>query len=324
MDFTALTQQLIRAYLGDDAQSTRQVMEMVAEDIIVIGTGRQEIFRSRKEYMAALERELVERHGMHFEVLSLECAVHPITPEAVLVTGPLIIYGSGAEAEGEPMGVYMETRYSIVYRKEADGWKVAHLHHSVPDIAQSDQETYPKTLLRQVEEARRLAQRDPLTDLLNLRAFQEQYRRMAPEDAWLYIIDIDHFKQTNDAFGHLVGNQVLRELAAMMVSSVRATDVVCRMGGRRIPHPLHGNAGAGGGRGPGPAAAGGCRQNAPGHRASGKPVHRHQPHHPGHWPEGGRKEGRPGPVPVQGSRAKPVYHRPVGALLQNKSFKIHP
>ncbi len=231
MDFTALTQQLIRAYLGDDVQSTRQVMEMVAEDIIVIGTGRQEIFRSRKEYMAALERELVERHGMHFEVLSLECAVHPITPEAVLVTGPLIIYGSGAEAEGEPMGVYMETRYSMVYRKEADGWKVAHLHHSVPNTEQSDQETYPKTLLRQVEEARRLAQRDPLTDLLNLRAFQEQYRRMAPEDAWLYIIDIDHFKQTNDAFGHLVGNQVLRELAAMMVSSVRATDVVCRMGG---------------------------------------------------------------------------------------------
>ena len=108
---------------------------------------------------------------------------------------------------------------------------MAHLHHSVPNIAQSDQETYPKTLLRQVEEARRLAQRDPLTDLLNLRAFQEQYRRIAPEDAWLYIIDIDHFKQTNDAFGHLVGNQVLRELAAMMVSSVRATDVVCRMGG---------------------------------------------------------------------------------------------
>lgn len=129
------------------------------------------------------------------------------------------------------MGVYMETRYSIVYRKKADGWKVAHLHHSVPNTEQSDQETYPKTLLRQVEEARRLAQRDPLTDLLNLRAFQEQYRRMAPEDAWLYIIDIDHFKQTNDAFGHLVGNQVLRELAAMMGSSVRATDLVCRMGG---------------------------------------------------------------------------------------------
>ena len=60
MDFTALTQQLIRAYLGDDVQSTRQVMEMVAEDIIVIGTGRQEIFRNRKEYIAALERELVQ------------------------------------------------------------------------------------------------------------------------------------------------------------------------------------------------------------------------------------------------------------------------
>ena len=122
MDFTALTQQLIRAYLGDDAQSTRQVMDMVAEDIIVIGTGRQEIFRSRREYMAALERELVERHGMHFEVLSLECAVHPITPEAVLVTGPLIIYGSGGG--GSPWGCIWRPAipWSTARRPTAGRW----------------------------------------------------------------------------------------------------------------------------------------------------------------------------------------------------------
>ncbi len=231
MDFVTLTQQLIRAYLGDDVGNTRRVMEMVDENIIVIGTGKQELFHNRKEYMDALEMELVERQGMRFEVLSLECSVHPIAPDVVLVTGPLIIYGSGGEAAGEPLGVYMDTRYTIVFRKKDDRWRVVHLHHSMPNMEQADREAYPKTLLRQVEEARRLAERDPLTDLLNFRTFQERYRRMEGESPWLYIIDIDHFKQTNDAFGHLVGNQVLQELAAMMKGSVRATDIVCRMGG---------------------------------------------------------------------------------------------
>jgi diguanylate cyclase (GGDEF)-like protein len=49
--------------------------------------------------------------------------------------------------------------------------------------------------------------------------------------ARLYMVDIDNFKQTNDVYGHLAGNQALKKLAEIMESTVRDTDLVCRMGG---------------------------------------------------------------------------------------------
>jgi len=50
----------------------------------------------------------------------------------------------------------------------------------------------------------------------------------------LLLIDIDHFKQINDTYGHLVGDEVLRQLAKILLSSVRITDVVCRYGGEEF------------------------------------------------------------------------------------------
>jgi diguanylate cyclase (GGDEF)-like protein len=48
------------------------------------------------------------------------------------------------------------------------------------------------------------------------------------------LIDIDHFKQINDTYGHLVGDEVLRYLAKILLSSVRITDVVSRYGGEEF------------------------------------------------------------------------------------------
>ncbi len=48
------------------------------------------------------------------------------------------------------------------------------------------------------------------------------------------VIDIDHFKQINDSFGHATGDMVLREAAAMLRSSARREDCVCRIGGEEF------------------------------------------------------------------------------------------
>ena len=48
------------------------------------------------------------------------------------------------------------------------------------------------------------------------------------------MIDIDDFKKVNDVFGHAVGDQVLAELADHLRATVRATDVVCRIGGEEF------------------------------------------------------------------------------------------
>ncbi|HEY1597699.1 MAG TPA: diguanylate cyclase [Thermoleophilaceae bacterium] len=79
--------------------------------------------------------------------------------------------------------------------------------------------------------------RDPLTGLLNHRAFQERLgvelsraRREGYEVA-LVALDLDHFKQINDRCGHGTGDQALMALARTISASLRPTDVAGRVGG---------------------------------------------------------------------------------------------
>lgn len=134
----------------------------------------------------------------------------------------------------------MDSRFSIVYRRREDEWKIIHIHHSLPNIEQTDGEYYPKTLLNQFNEEmvkmeylRTLAERDGLTGLVNYRTFQERCKQYvdANPSCWLFIIDVDKFKEINDTFGHMSGNRVLKKMAITLNNMVRSSDIVCRMGG---------------------------------------------------------------------------------------------
>ena len=50
----------------------------------------------------------------------------------------------------------------------------------------------------------------------------------------LVMIDIDHFKKINDRWGHQVGDRVLKELAELIIATVRESDTVCRYGGEEL------------------------------------------------------------------------------------------
>jgi two-component system cell cycle response regulator len=86
----------------------------------------------------------------------------------------------------------------------------------------------------------RLAQTDPLTQLLNRRALterlQQEMERALRYDASLalLLVDLDHFKAVNDTHGHLVGDDALRDLARLLLDTVRTTDVVARYGGEEF------------------------------------------------------------------------------------------
>lgn len=85
-----------------------------------------------------------------------------------------------------------------------------------------------------------MARHDPMTGLLNRRGFEERLkyavaaarRRQAPIS--VIAIDVDHFKQVNDRYGHGVGDAVLIELAAVMRERFRETDILARLGGEEF------------------------------------------------------------------------------------------
>jgi diguanylate cyclase (GGDEF)-like protein/PAS domain S-box-containing protein len=76
--------------------------------------------------------------------------------------------------------------------------------------------------------------RDPLTGCYNRRYLATVERRASahPGDSWgCIIVDIDHFKQFNDRFGHQAGDRALVKMARFLMRHVRAEDAVVRLGG---------------------------------------------------------------------------------------------
>jgi diguanylate cyclase (GGDEF)-like protein len=82
--------------------------------------------------------------------------------------------------------------------------------------------------------------RDALTGLYNRRYLEEVMEReirrasRAVQSMGFIILDLDHFKQFNDTYGHDAGDTVLREAAAFLVKNVRAEDFVFRYGGEEF------------------------------------------------------------------------------------------
>lgn len=87
------------------------------------------------------------------------------------------------------------------------------------------------------------AEHDGLTGVCNRRAlegFGHMLSSSDEDDACLLLIDIDHFKSINDTYGHLTGDAVLIDIAALLQASMGPSDIVARFGGEEfavlVPH----------------------------------------------------------------------------------------
>jgi len=92
-------------------------------------------------------------------------------------------------------------------------------------------------LTEAVVKARRFAYHDELTDLPNRHLLLDRFNlavalaeRHNQHVALLYL-DLDRFKHVNDTLGHSVGDKLLQQVAQRLVTSIRASDTVCRYGG---------------------------------------------------------------------------------------------
>jgi diguanylate cyclase (GGDEF)-like protein len=90
---------------------------------------------------------------------------------------------------------------------------------------------------RYFEQVRQLAYRDGLTGVFNRRYFEtrilEEIARALrySNEVSVLMIDIDHFKELNDEFGHLLGDEALRRVSTIFTQHLRKSDILCRFGG---------------------------------------------------------------------------------------------
>ncbi|MEK7288785.1 MAG: sensor domain-containing diguanylate cyclase [Planctomycetota bacterium] len=93
---------------------------------------------------------------------------------------------------------------------------------------------------RNYENVQRVSMVDELTTLYTRRYFLESSQReysqaeRCGEFFSIILVDIDHFKYFNDTYGHMLGDEVLRKLSAVLKLNVRQSDVVARYGGEEF------------------------------------------------------------------------------------------
>lgn len=117
--------------------------------------------------------------------------------------------------------------------------EIAAANHRLKRRLESAEATL-KTQSQELEESLSEARTDALTRLLNRRAFDEEHSRrwahwQRKEQPYsLMLIDIDHFKQVNDKYGHDAGDKVLKEVASRLMTVMRETDYLARIGGEEL------------------------------------------------------------------------------------------
>jgi len=99
---------------------------------------------------------------------------------------------------------------------------------------------FSNSVLEQHQMLSELATKDALTGIGNRRALDQKLIELVANQARkfstmsLILIDLDHFKQVNDDYGHLVGDQILIRVSEIVTSRIRATDALYRFGGEEF------------------------------------------------------------------------------------------
>ena len=143
-------------------------------------------------------------------------------------------------AQGETLGVmYLEDASSLQANSpQIVKFEQTTLHRRADAVAERISFALANLKLRDL--LRNQSIRDPLTGLYNRRYLEESLNRelsrasRAGRNVSVVMLDLDHFKHFNDTFGHQVGDILLKEVAAVIKSRVRAGDLACRYGGEEF------------------------------------------------------------------------------------------
>ena len=150
-DFKLLTRQLLETYLGSNTLSKVEIQDFLDSNASVIGTGKQEFFKNIENFLNSFKFDVEKRKNIHFEFKDLEIEENIVDDQCVFVYGSVQIYGL---YDKEVPIMHLDSRFTVVYGVRDGKWKVLHIHHSIPDKEQLEDEEFPITLGKQVQQAR--------------------------------------------------------------------------------------------------------------------------------------------------------------------------
>ncbi len=170
-----------------------------------------------------LDYRLPDVDGM--EVLQL-LNQHPQHHAAIIIL-------TGAAADEDLEREFIEAgAQDVLFKSE-----IAHKHLTRAITHARSRHLLERQLQESHQRLRALAENDSLTGLANRYYFDESLRAAIPrakrqnDRLALLFLDLDNFKIINDSLGHIIGDQVLKEVAQRLLRVVRAGDIVCRLGG---------------------------------------------------------------------------------------------
>jgi diguanylate cyclase (GGDEF)-like protein/PAS domain S-box-containing protein len=227
-------QKLTRARLHESQELFRAIVENVGDLVAVLDTSGRRIYNSPSYWPLFRERDIRQGSSSFREI-------HPDDRERIKeIFRKTVLTGIGECAEFR----FVLKDGSIRYM-ESDGRAIRDAEGNVSKVVVVSRDITDQKRLE--AELREMAATDMLTGLPNRRHFlaqleQEMARvsRVSEHHASVLMIDVDHFKQVNDSFGHSTGDHALRHLASLMKQSLRKIDTPGRLGGEEFAAILPG------------------------------------------------------------------------------------
>lgn len=150
MDFKLFTEYILKSYL-EASEDNMEVLNVLDDNMSVIGTGKKEFYRDLQEFVQSFKDDISQRDNFHFEWKNFDFYERWLDEKNVLVYGSVVILG---KFESGYVCINMDTRFTMLYGLSDDGWKLLHIHHSIPDKDQMENEEFPRSLGQQIEESK--------------------------------------------------------------------------------------------------------------------------------------------------------------------------
>ena len=247
--FQAHFDQYIKAYLTE--RDLSKTAALFSDSFSGFGTGLEERSYNKAEAMELFKKDIesapnqIEAHFHQKQFMLIDCNNAMVTAELDMETVIM-----------EQQIKFNYLRMMLVMHQAEGRVEIVGMHLSFPTDVHDDDESFPlkeleerthllrklveertKSLTEAYDELTNLINQDQLTQLSSRYYFEEVLKseearyQSFKRDYALLLLDIDEFKNINDQYGHPIGDEVLKAVAATIRKMVRKTDIVARWGG---------------------------------------------------------------------------------------------